>query len=240
MMSNEIIEVRGLSKDFDPVLALRDVTLSVNRGESVALLGANGAGKSTLINLLLGFLDPTAGSSRLFGVPSRDLSGSIKDRLYCIADHASPFPWASAWSISRLYASLYTRWRQDIFERYMERWRLDDQKKLAQLSKGQRRLAEITLAMACSPELLLLDEPFNGLDSVMRIQVQKLFRKFLTDENGTIFYTTHILSEVDTIARRIVILKKGEVAADILLEAVPEGVEKLFVSVYGLETESHG
>jgi ABC-type multidrug transport system ATPase subunit len=114
---------------------------------------------------------------------------------------------------------LYSRWNQEKFDRLIEAWRVDKYRRLNQLSKGQRRLAELTLAAAIEPRIMVLDEPFNGLDVVMRIHVQNLLRSLQRDGGTTILYASHILSALHTVADRMIVLRQGSVVHDAALPA---------------------
>jgi ABC-2 type transport system ATP-binding protein len=236
--TDTVLKTDSLTKTYVTVPALRDVSLTVTRGESVALLGANGSGKTTLINLLLGLVQPDpppdGGEARLLGRTSGRLDASVKQRVGLVSDTASPMPWASAYQIARFYRELYPLWDMDAFMSRIAQWELDTSRKLNALSKGQRRLAEIALATSYRPELLLLDEPFNGLDPVHRLQVRTMLRQLREESGLTILYATHALSDVAKLAERVVILKAGRVALDQLVSAMSGDVDSVFLDTYGL------
>ncbi|MBN1980915.1 MAG: ABC transporter ATP-binding protein [Chitinivibrionales bacterium] len=238
-MADTAVTVNSVSKSFstslNTVKALDAVSFSVATGESVALLGANGAGKTTLFNILLGLLKPDSGGSSIIGVESLHLRPDAKARIGFIADHASAVPWSSAYDISRLFRLIYPMWDQAVFDGLIQKWNIDYTKRLNALSKGQKRLAQISLTLACRPSLLLLDEPFNGLDAVMRMQVQKLLRACQHQQQVTLVYATHLLTEVPAVADRILILKSGKLAADSTIAALPASVEQTFAQFYEID-----
>jgi len=236
MDSIPIIETRKLAKTYDGIKALSCFDLIVERGESVALLGANGAGKTTLINLILGIINPNAppdgGESIVMGCSSASLTPSIKSGIGLISGEASPAPWASSTDLAGFFASIYADWDSAWFIRCIESWGIDGKRRLQSLSKGQRRLAEIALVTAIRPRLLVLDEPFDGLDTVNRMGINVLFRGMQRDSGTTILYTTHVLEEAGKLADRVVILRGGVKAVDCAIDALQEPLEQVFKRHY--------
>lgn len=235
-MNNDIvISCSNVSKTFITIKALANISLIVHRGESVALVGANGAGKSTLFNILLGLLQPDDGTCSILGVDTEKITPDIRAAIGFIADHASPVPWASSDDIARLYSSLYLKWSNELYSELMTSWSIDRTRRLNQLSKGQKRLAEIALTAAVQPDIIILDEPFDGLDAIMRIQIQRLLRQFQKEKNVTILYATHILSEIYSVADRMIILRNGTIMHDSMLKEGMESPENVFIRLYNAE-----
>lgn len=241
-----LISAENLRKTYSSVTALDGVSLSVEEGEAVALLGQNGAGKSTLSNIVAGLIAPDAppdsGRCTVFDRDSVSLDPATREKIGLISDEAGPVAWVSANEIARLYRALYERWDGERFTELLKLWELPTGRPLRTLSKGQRRLTEIALVASCRPHLMILDEPFNGLDPVMRVRIQRLLASMNRDEGTTILYATHVLGEVSTIARRVVILRKGSKVCDSALGDLDGGVEGAFMRCYGLsdETEAVG
>jgi ABC-2 type transport system ATP-binding protein len=236
MDSVPVIETRKLAKTYDSLKALSAFDLTVKKGESVALLGANGAGKTTLINILLGIIapdvPPDGGESFVLGCESASLKPSIKAHIGLVSEEARPAPWASAMDLARFYSSIYQKWDFDWFMRCTKDWSIDTKRRLQSLSKGQHRLAEIALVTSIKPELLVLDEPFNGLDAINRIEVHRIFRQMQQESGTTILYTTHVLEEVGKLADRVVILRNGTKVVDSYISALPESIEQTFRKHY--------
>jgi ABC-2 type transport system ATP-binding protein len=237
MPADIAIESVGLTKTYHTKPVLDRFSIEIRVGESVALLGANGAGKTTLIRLLLGLEGadppPDGGECNVLGCRDGKLTSVAKERIGYIADDAGPVAWASAKEVARLYATIYARWDQAMFNRLIEQWSVPPDRKLVHLSKGQRRLAEFALALAYRPDLLVLDEPFNGLDAVNRICLHSILGCLLDESKVTIVYTTHVLEEVGKLARRLVILRDGRKVDDTPIDRSEGAVEKLFRSHYG-------
>lgn len=238
-MDSPVIEARKLTRTYDNKKALLSFDISVYPGESVALLGANGAGKTTLINILLGIINPDSppdgGESFVMGCVSSSLTPSIKSRIGLISADARPAPWASAMDLAAFYSSIYSGWDAGWFVRCSEEWEIDTKKRLQLLSKGQRRLAEIALVTSIKPKLLVLDEPFDGLDAVNRIGIHRLFRQMQRESGATILYTTHVLEEVGKLADRVVIMRNGMKVVDCAMDALPQSLEQVFRTHYRIE-----
>lgn len=232
MKFNKIIRCKDIHKSYATLNALSKIEIEIEQGESVAIIGANGAGKTTLFNIMLGLLRPTTGYCEICGVQSSMITPKIRENIGFVADHASPIPWATTSDIAKLYSSLYKKWNKKLFLENMEAWGVDAYRRMNQLSKGQKRLAEIALITATNPEVLILDEPFNGLDAVMRITIQRLLKKLQNENKMTIVYATHIITELPSIADRMIVLRYGEKLFDKKLSAFNESPEEVFVHLY--------
>ncbi|MBN1604855.1 MAG: ABC transporter ATP-binding protein [Chitinispirillaceae bacterium] len=232
------IKADSLKKIYSSTKALNNFSLEVRKGEFVALLGANGAGKSTFIRIALGLESPEAppegGNSEIFSIPSISLQPSDLQKIGYISSDMSPVPWAPVCDIADFYASIYHKWDVQLFENYIRQWSLLKNKKLKDLSKGQRRLSEFALVLSYHPELLILDEPFDGLDAVNRINLQKILKELQKKTQVTILYTTHVLEEVHKLADRLVIIREGKKVYDQPLKESTESIEVIFRKHYGM------
>ncbi len=207
------IETEGLGRRFGRKDALRDLTLRVPRGGVHALLGRNGAGKTTLLRVLLGFDHPTRGSSRVLGQDSQALSPEARGRIaYVNEEHGLP-PWMSVAGLRDLSASTYGRWNEKAYREVADLFRLSPVQRVSQLSHGERAGLALALALAQSPDLLLLDEPTLGLDAVAKQAfVEALL--FVGDREGTtVIYSSHQLDEIERVADDLIVLVEGALAA---------------------------
>jgi ABC-2 type transport system ATP-binding protein len=200
--------------------AVDGVTLSVAPGSVYALLGRNGAGKSSLVRVLLGMLAPERGRVALFGEDVWDRRARLMDRIGVVSEEADAPPDMRVRDLAWLSSRLYSRWTQRAFDERIGRFGIVPPARYGELSKGQKKQVALALALATSPELLVLDDPTLGLDVVAR---KSLFEEVIADmaERGlTVFITTHDLSAIETLADRVGVLKEGKLVLDDELEAL--------------------
>ncbi len=203
-----VITARGLTKRYGQTVALDGLDLSVKRGEVYGFLGPNGSGKSTTIRLLLGLHRPSAGEARLFGIDAQADPGAVHARLAYVPGEPGLWPTMNALETFALLAAL----RGGTDERYqaelIDRFELDVHKRVRSLSKGNRQKVALIAALSTRAELLLLDEPTSGLDPLMEIAFRDSIGE-ARDRGQTMFLSSHILSEVETLCDRVGILRAG-------------------------------
>ena len=231
------INIQGLTKTYINVTALRSVSLVIEKGESVGLVGANGAGKTTLLHVLMGFIPYDEGTVQILGTSPQRLDAATKERIGFVAEEAGILPWATLMDMAVLYNSLYPKWSDEALFRYINEWDIVPDKRMRAMSKGQKRLAELALCFSCHPEILILDEPFVGLDAVMRFNVLSALKEMNTQQGTTIFYSSHILSDIEKIARRVVIIRSGNISLDKPIQELTASVEETFINNYGVSAE---
>jgi ABC-2 type transport system ATP-binding protein len=206
-MSEPVIEARGLKKDYGPVHALRGVDLRVERGEIFGFLGPNGAGKSTTIRVLLGLLNPTAGSAAVLGHPV-PIDEETRARIGYLPGELSLEANRSAGETLRYLARLRGGRGADRIAPLAERFGLDLDRRFSALSKGNKQKVGLVQAFMHQPELLILDEPSSGLDPLLQQEFLDLVAE-TREEGATVFMSSHVLSEVDAIAGRVAIIREG-------------------------------
>jgi ABC-2 type transport system ATP-binding protein len=194
--------------------AVDGVTLSVEQGSVYALLGRNGTGKSSLVRCLLGMLRPDSGRAELFGEDVWRRRTRLMDRVGVVPEDADAPPEMRVRDLGWFSSKLYSRWQQDAFDRRIDRFGIAPAARFGELSKGQKKQVSLALALATSPELLVLDDPTLGLDVVAR---KSLFEEVLgemADRGVTVLVTTHDLASVENIADRAGILSDGRLVLD--------------------------
>jgi ABC-2 type transport system ATP-binding protein len=200
------IRTDGLSKRFGALHALADLNLEVQPGEVFGYLGPNGAGKTTTIRLLLDFIRPTGGNAEVLGGSGAD--PGVRQRIgYLPADLPVDRRWTPRDLVDfygRLRGGVDQRWVGTLFERFD----LDPERPVGELSTGNRRKVGIVQATMHRPELLILDEPSSGLDPLLQHEFQLLVRELVT-EGATVFLSSHVLPEVEQLADRVAILRRG-------------------------------
>ena len=210
-MTDYIIETKSLTKRFGKKLALNSFDLKIPQGGIHALIGANGAGKSTLFRILLGLEAPTLGSSTILRMNSRELTPEMRGRIgYVNEEHTLP-TWMTADEITQMQRNLYSNWRQDIYDTVIGNFDVQGDQKISGLSRGERAGLNLSMALAQSPDLLILDEPTLGLDVVAKQAFLEALMYTETDNNTTIIYCSHQMEEIERVAENLVIMEKGEV-----------------------------
>ena len=198
---------------FGSQLALDNVTLDVSRGGVHAVIGRNGAGKSTLYRVLLGFLANNGGTSRVLGHDSAALPPAVRGRIGYVHE-SHPLPgWMAVGALAAMQRRLHPRWSEPTFREVAGLFRLPAERRVAQLSRGERAGLALALAVAPAPELLLLDEPTLGLDVVASRAFLESLLFAGERELGTIVYSSHRLAEVERLADRLIVLDRGAVVA---------------------------
>src|SRR5689334_9175208 len=209
----EAIRAEGLGKRYGATLALDGLDLRVEPGEVYGYLGPNGAGKTTTIRLLLGLHRPTAGAASLFGIDAwRDPVTAHRKVAYVAGE---PFLWPSLTSAETFEFLARVRGRDDpdYRETLIDRFRVDVDKKVRALSKGNRQKVQLIAAFASRAELLILDEPTSGLDPLMEVAFRDTVQE-AKERGQTVFLSSHVLSEVEALCDRVGILRDGRLVEE--------------------------
>lgn len=206
-----MIAVSGLSRTFGANRALRDVTLTVPRGGVFGLVGENGAGKSTLIKHLLGLWRAERGSVRVFGLDPVAAPTTVLGRIGYVSEHPDLPGWMRVGELLRYTAAFYPRWDAAYADRLRQQFGLDPGARVGKLSKGQHARLGLIAAEAHRPELLILDEPSSGLDPMVRRDILEAIIRTVTDEGRTVFFSSHLLDEVERVSDHLAMLHQGAV-----------------------------
>jgi ABC-2 type transport system ATP-binding protein len=220
------IQTLSLCKKYGDKLAVKDLRLTVERGEVFGFLGPNGAGKTTSVKMLLNLIAPTSGEGRLFGAPLDDVN--IRSKIGFLPEHFRFHGWLRAYEFLLLHADLYRIPRDNSITRISELLDLvglsdHSDKKLNEFSKGMLQRIGLAQSILNNPELVILDEPTSGLDPVGRRLVRDII-KDLSQRGTTIFLNSHFLSEVEVTCNRVAFIKKGEIIKISSLNDLYEGV----------------
>ncbi|MEM0967086.1 MAG: ABC transporter ATP-binding protein [Verrucomicrobiota bacterium] len=203
------VRIDNVSKHFRKVTAVDKLTLDVNPGDVLALIGANGSGKSTTFRLLLSIYQASSGEAYLLGTPSAKLNGKDFEQI-CYVSEGQKLPlWMTVEYFLGFCSQLYPSWDHDLCNRLVEAFGLPLQQKIKHLSRGQRMKALVASTLPCRPKVLLLDEPFSGLDVETRAQLASLLNRLAKDDGLATVITTHDVEEVEPVANRIAILANG-------------------------------
>ncbi len=219
-MNDTIIATHGLSKAYGGKPALRDLDLAVPRGSICGFLGRNGAGKTTTLKLLLGMLRPDAGEIRLFGEPvvSEGSAIAARRRTAFVSEDKELYPFMTVGQTIRFTRPFFPKWRRDLEEKYLELFRLPQDKSVPKLSRGMRTQLMLLLAMARGAELLIMDEPTSGLDPAVTEEILQALADLAANDGTTVFFSSHQLAEVEQICDRVCLIDEGQAVIDGVLD----------------------
>ncbi len=210
-----IIETDKLSKNYGEHQAVRDLSIQVPSGSICAFLGQNGAGKSSTLRMLLGMMHPTSGSGRIFGlrIDNQKESLAIRQRTAFVAEDKRLYDYMTVGQIIDFTCSFFPGWRADLENRLLKQFSLPPDRKVRKLSKGMRTKLALLLGLARGCELLILDEPTEGLDPVSSEEVLQIVVS-LVAEGTTVFFSSHQIAEVEQIADHVLMIDRGQLVLD--------------------------
>ena len=224
-----MIEVRDLVKTFDGFAALRGATLTVPKGAVYGLVGPNGAGKSTLLRHITGVFRQDSGQVLVNGVPVFE-NRHVKENIVSIPDDWFYYNQSTIREMAALYAGLYPRFDWERFERLRELFQLPEKKTIRRMSKGMQRQAAFWITISCLPEYLVLDEPVDGLDPVMRRQVWQVLLDDVAARGTTVLLSSHNLRELEDVCDHVGIMDKGKVLLERTLSDLQDTTVKIQVA----------
>jgi len=225
-----MIEVKHVVKTFDGFRALDDLTLTVPKGSIYGLVGPNGAGKSTILRHLSGGYRQDSGEILIEGVPVYE-NPAIKRRMAVIPDELYYFGSASTRDMMQFYRGIYPHFDMERYEKLKEAFpAVEEKRAIRRLSKGMQKQAAFWLALCCKPDYLLLDEPVDGLDPVMRRQVWSLLMGDVAERGTTVLVSSHNLRELEDVCDHVGILSHGRVALERSLSELQGGTVKLQIA----------
>lgn len=244
-----VVELKNVTKTFKD-FSVKNINLQVKQGFVTGFIGANGAGKSTTIKMMMNLLKPDAGEVRLFGLDYKKHEKEIKERIGFVYDGNVFFEGLNLKDIKRIISPAYKHWDNTLFYQYIEQFELPLNKTVKTFSKGMQMKASLAIALSHHAELIIMDEPTAGLDPVFRRELLNLLQELMVDDNRTIFFSTHITTDLDRIADYIAFIQRGklvfnksihDVAEDYALvkggmELLDRDTEKAFVHVHRAST----
>ncbi len=221
-----MLEMKNVTKCFDGFKALDDLSLTVPKGAVYGLVGPNGAGKSTAIRHLTGVYRPDRGSITLEGQPIFE-NPAAKMRIGYIPDEIFYFPSASLEEMRKFYAGIYPQFDHDLFTRLYDVFQLPRKGQIRRFSKGMQKQAAFHLAICCKPDVLILDEPVDGLDPVMRRQVWNLLLSDVAQRQTTVLVSSHNLRELEDVCDHVGIMDHGKLLLEKSLADMQGSVTKV-------------
>ena len=225
-----MIEVKNLIKTFDGFRALDDLTMTVPRGAVYGLVGPNGAGKSTLLRHLTGIYRPDSGTVTVDGEPVFE-NPAVKRRIAYIPDDVFYFRSASIADMAKFFAGTCPTFDWERYEKLRKAFDLDEKQPIRRFSKGMQKQAAFWLAMSLAPDVLVLDEPVDGLDPVMRRQVWSLVMADVADRGTTVLVSSHNLRELEDVCDHVGILDHGKLLLERSLSDLQENIVKVMIAL---------
>lgn len=217
-----IVEVQGLSYRYGRKEALRDLDMTVAEGSLYALLGRNGSGKTTLLQILAGLRRPGSGTARVLGKPVTAFSVADRESIGYVAEGQKLPDWMRLRELEAYLAPLYRGWDAALANTLRERFELDPSQKVKTFSRGQQMKAALLCALAPRPKLLIMDEPFTGIDVVVKDELVRGLLESSGREGWTVIISSHDIGELDLLADSVGILDHGRLVLSDTMDAVRE------------------
>jgi ABC-2 type transport system ATP-binding protein len=224
-----VIQARGLTRYFGNKCAVNGLSFGVRRGSVFAFIGRNGAGKTTTIRMILGLLEPTRGSSAILGHDSAGLPAEARARIGYMAEGHPVYGWMGVGQYGRFQSGFYPHWNKDVFAAVIDHFSIDPRTRAGHLSHGQRAGLHLAMTLAIEPEVLLLDDPATGLDPAARRSLLEAMIYFTRSRERTIFFSTHLLDDVERVADQVAVLDYRVLRACCSVETFRDRVRRLVV-----------
>ena len=229
-MSNAV-EMKDVYRSFwsgkEETRAVDNVTLTVPRGSVYGLLGANGAGKTTSIRMMVSHLKPDSGEVRVLGESPTEYTTDTRRRIAYISENMQIPRWMSMEDAVAFCKPLYPQWNEPLYQELLKTFDMKPSRRYEESSKGQRRMMCIIVALCQDPEVLIMDEPASGLDTLARRHFMQELLKITCDENKTVLFSSHILGDIERVVDRVAIMMRGKVVLEGELDLLKERVRRI-------------
>lgn len=227
MSDQPAIEIRGVNKRFGRKSVLDGLTMSVPAGQTFAFLGRNGAGKTTAIRMLLGLIKPDAGRIRVLGMDPQKEPLAVRRQVGYLAEDQAMFGWMRVSEMISFMAPFYPSWDPARAKELADKFELPMRTRTRHLSKGQGVRLGLLLALAHRPRLVILDDPTLGLDPIMRKEFLRDVVTYLQGEQVTVFFSSHLLYEIEPVADSVAILDRGHIVRQADTEELRARVKRI-------------
>jgi ABC-2 type transport system ATP-binding protein len=237
VLNDNAIETRNLGRNFGKFEAVKNVSLRVPKGTVFGLLGVNGAGKSTIIKMVMGHLRPTTGEIRVLGrALGEDLLG-IRRRVAYVSENRYLYEWMTVEESIGFTRAFHETWDDRKAADLLKRFSLPPEKKVRQLSRGNRARLCLLLALSFSPELIVLDEPTSGLDPIVRRDFIENIVAEIAEEGKTVLFSSHIVEEIERVADYVGIINEGELLLVSTIDDIKASYKRVRYATNGTRPE---
>ena len=224
-----MIEVKGLNKSFEGFQALKDVSIKVDKGSIYGLIGANGSGKTTLIKHLIGVYKQDQGEIIIDGDKVYE-DNELKSRIGYVPDELYYFPMYRIKDMANYYKKIYPKWNENRYKELLKVFGLNETRRISRLSKGMQKQVAFILTLSIMPDIMILDEPIDGLDPLMRKKVWKFVVEDVAERETCVLISSHNLKELEDICDHVGILDKGRLLIQRELDELKSDIHKIQVS----------
>ncbi len=204
------VEIRNLSKNLDG-FNLNIENIDIPKGFITGFIGPNGSGKTTTIKLIMNMLNKDNGSIKIFGKELEKDDISTKEKIGYVGDISGYMREAKLKDIKKSIALFYKTWDEDLYKQYLNKFSLNENKVYKELSKGQQKKFELIITLSHHPSLIIMDEPTANLDPIVRNEFIEVLQEHIEKENATVFYSTHITSDLDKVGDYLVFIYNGKI-----------------------------
>ena len=205
-----VLEINNLRKTYKG-FSLKDINIKLEQGYITGFIGANGAGKSTTIKSILNLINRDSGDVKIFNKDNKTNDKELKNKIGVVLDEGYFYEELTLKEMKNIISPMYSNWDENQFNNYIRRFNLPLDRKISKLSKGMRMKYSIAIALSQNAELFIMDEPTSGLDPIVREELLEILSDIIQEENKTIFFSTHITSDLDKIADYLIIINDGKI-----------------------------
>ena len=222
-----IINIKQLSKSYENKHVLRSLDWEIQQGDIVALLGKNGAGKTTLLESVMSLLEFQSGEVLIWGQPWKGLKQEQRERISFVAQDTSGFEWMKVKTYLSFMGGFFSNWDKSYVKQLCNKWQLDSTQQVGKLSGGQKQILRVIQALSSRPEIIILDEPVAHLDPNMRRQFLAELIDLSCDNNTTVIFSSHIVSDLERVANKVALLVDGVIQSYYEIEQLKSCIGKV-------------
>ncbi len=205
-----ILEINNLRKEYKDFI-LNNISFSLPRGFIMGFIGPNGAGKSTTIRLIMNLVKKQAGEIKIFGKDNIKYEKEIKEKIGFVYDENYYYEQLTVKEMGKIVSQFYKNWQQQVFDNYLKQFNIKKDKKIKELSKGMKMKFSLAVALSHKAEFIIMDEPTSGLDPIFRSEILDILYNLIQDENVSIFFSTHITTDLEKVADYITFINNGSI-----------------------------